>query len=170
MKALVGAFNQEKALVGAFSVIVKTGCGSDGALHSTSPGSHQVSRKYCVQSPSICAKLVPGRCLVFICVTDNCSDCQQRITIRGAPTQHFTISTLAPRHVWANITSHRSLSTRQILPSPAIIGASNISRSSLPFVSIHVPSLESTSGPAAVTLSTQYLLIYMISTHTHACI
>ena len=36
MKALVGAFNQEKALVGAFSVIVKTGCGTDGSLHSTS--------------------------------------------------------------------------------------------------------------------------------------
>ena len=35
MKALVGAFNQEKALVGAFSVIVKTGCGTYGALHST---------------------------------------------------------------------------------------------------------------------------------------
>ena len=35
MKALVGAFNQEKALVGAFSVIMKTGCGTDGALHST---------------------------------------------------------------------------------------------------------------------------------------
>ena len=35
MKALVGAFNQEKALVGAFSVIVKTGCGTDGALHRT---------------------------------------------------------------------------------------------------------------------------------------
>ena len=36
MKALVGAFNQEKTLVGAFSVIVKTDCGTDGALHSTS--------------------------------------------------------------------------------------------------------------------------------------
>ena len=35
MKTLVGAFNQEKALVGAFSAIVKTGCGTDGALHST---------------------------------------------------------------------------------------------------------------------------------------
>ena len=35
MKALVGAFNQEKAPVGAFSVIVKTGCETDGALHST---------------------------------------------------------------------------------------------------------------------------------------
>ena len=36
MKALVGAFNQEKALVGAFSVIVKTGCGTDGPFYSTS--------------------------------------------------------------------------------------------------------------------------------------
>ena len=32
MKSLVGAFNQEKALVGASSVIVKTSCGTDGAL------------------------------------------------------------------------------------------------------------------------------------------
>ena len=37
MKALVGTFNQEKALVGAFSVIVKTGCGTDGSFYSTSP-------------------------------------------------------------------------------------------------------------------------------------
>ena len=36
VKALVGTLNQEKALLGAFSVIVKTGCGTDGALHSTS--------------------------------------------------------------------------------------------------------------------------------------
>ena len=33
VKALVGAFNQEKALVGAFSVIVKTGCGTDGLFY-----------------------------------------------------------------------------------------------------------------------------------------
>ena len=39
MIALVGAFNQEKALVGAFSMIVKTGCETDGALHSTSADS-----------------------------------------------------------------------------------------------------------------------------------
>ena len=38
VKALVGTFNQEKALVGAFSVIVKTNCETDGALHSTSMG------------------------------------------------------------------------------------------------------------------------------------
>ena len=31
VKSLVGTFNQEKALVGAFYVIVKTGCGTDGS-------------------------------------------------------------------------------------------------------------------------------------------
>ena len=35
MKALVGTFNQEKALVGTFSVIVKTSCGTDGSFYST---------------------------------------------------------------------------------------------------------------------------------------
>ena len=35
MKALVGTFNQEKALVGAFSVIVKTGRGTDGSICGT---------------------------------------------------------------------------------------------------------------------------------------
>ena len=34
VKVLGGAFNQEKALVGAFSVIVKTDCETNG--HSTS--------------------------------------------------------------------------------------------------------------------------------------
>ena len=34
-KLVVGAFNQEKALVGAFSVIVKTGCGTDRSFYST---------------------------------------------------------------------------------------------------------------------------------------
>ena len=42
VKALVGAFNQEKAPVGAFSVIVKTGCGTDGTLHSTN---HELGRR-----------------------------------------------------------------------------------------------------------------------------
>ena len=40
MKAVVAAFNQEKALVGAFYVIVKTGCETNGALHSTSLVQH----------------------------------------------------------------------------------------------------------------------------------
>ena len=35
MKALVGVFNQEKVLVGAYSEIVKSDCEFDGALHST---------------------------------------------------------------------------------------------------------------------------------------
>ena len=35
MKAVVAAFNQEKALVGAFSVIVKTSCGTDGSICGT---------------------------------------------------------------------------------------------------------------------------------------
>ena len=36
MKVVVAAFNQEKALIGAFSVIVKTGCGPDGSICGTS--------------------------------------------------------------------------------------------------------------------------------------
>ena len=43
MKALVGAFNQEKALVGAFSVIVKTGCGTDGSICGTTINCPMVS-------------------------------------------------------------------------------------------------------------------------------
>ena len=34
MKVLVGTFNQEKALVGAFSVIVKTDCETNGSFYS----------------------------------------------------------------------------------------------------------------------------------------
>ena len=48
MKALVGAFNQEKALVGAFSVIVKTGCGTDGTLNSTSDNNDMAELTYLV--------------------------------------------------------------------------------------------------------------------------
>ena len=36
VKALVGGFNQEKPLVRAFSVIVKTGYETDGSFYSTS--------------------------------------------------------------------------------------------------------------------------------------
>ena len=34
MKTLVGTFNQERALVGAFSIIVKTDCEIDGSLYT----------------------------------------------------------------------------------------------------------------------------------------
>ena len=44
MKALVGAFNQEKALVGAFSVIVKTDCETDGSLYRTIPGGERAAQ------------------------------------------------------------------------------------------------------------------------------
>ena len=46
VKALVGAFNQEKALVGAFSVIVKTGCGTDGSFYSTNLLSCSISHHF----------------------------------------------------------------------------------------------------------------------------
>ena len=36
VKVVVAAINQEKALVGAFSVIVKTVCGTDGSICGTS--------------------------------------------------------------------------------------------------------------------------------------
>ena len=37
MEALVGTFNQKSALVGAFSVIVKTDCVTDGSLTALTP-------------------------------------------------------------------------------------------------------------------------------------
>ena len=40
VKALVGAFNQEKALVGAFSVIAKTDCETDGSFYSINRDPH----------------------------------------------------------------------------------------------------------------------------------
>ena len=45
MKVLVGAFNQEKALVGAFSVIVKTGCGTDGSICGSNVNTWSMSGK-----------------------------------------------------------------------------------------------------------------------------
>ena len=48
MKAIVGAFNQENALVGAFFVIVKTGCGNDGSFYSTTEYSSANTRQLCL--------------------------------------------------------------------------------------------------------------------------
>ena len=39
MKVVVATFNQEKALLVVFSVIVKTDCGTDGLFYSTTPAS-----------------------------------------------------------------------------------------------------------------------------------
>ena len=40
VKAVVAAFNQEKALVGAFSVIVKTDCETDGSSAALAASYH----------------------------------------------------------------------------------------------------------------------------------
>ena len=44
MKVLVGAFNQEKTIEVAFSMIVKTGCGTDGSICGTTSFSHNICR------------------------------------------------------------------------------------------------------------------------------
>ena len=44
MKAVVAAFNQEKALVGAFSMIVKTDCETNGLFYSTTQDSSCVMK------------------------------------------------------------------------------------------------------------------------------
>ena len=46
-RVLVGAFNQEKALE-AFSVIVKTDCETDGALHSTRNNLSPLNNQCCI--------------------------------------------------------------------------------------------------------------------------
>ena len=64
MKALVGAFNQEKALVGAFSVIVKTGCGTDGSVCGTRQdrgNSVWKSDSFCTPQPSPASRPPPHR-------------------------------------------------------------------------------------------------------------
>ena len=64
MKAVVAAFNQEKALVGAFSVIVKTGCGTNGSFYSTN-----LDGNILVINVN---KLLPN-CLTFVAVNHNFS-------------------------------------------------------------------------------------------------
>ena len=59
MKALVGAFNQEKALLGAISGIVKTGCGTDGSFYSNS----SFSLHYFIISPR--HRLRTGDCVLI---------------------------------------------------------------------------------------------------------
>ena len=69
MKVLVGAFNQEEALVGAFSVIVKT----DGSVHSTNlnlvqgaqcPVTRLQSISRTGESEDTCARLYPELMLI----------------------------------------------------------------------------------------------------------
>ena len=51
VKALVGAFNKEKALVEAFSVMVKTDCETDGSFYITSVNASQPRHNECRHSP-----------------------------------------------------------------------------------------------------------------------
>ena len=64
--ALVGTFNQEKALVGAFSVIVKTDCGTDGSFYSTKYIMHSKCKDQlrieASQGCCHCYCLPPGHC------------------------------------------------------------------------------------------------------------
>ena len=53
VKALVGAFNQENALVGAFSVIVKTDCETDGSFYSTNQDQDTVCRQQMGATPTL---------------------------------------------------------------------------------------------------------------------
>ena len=57
MKALVVAFNQEKALVGAFSVLVKTDCETNGSFHSTI---YNKSERGKISTPACAAVHVQG--------------------------------------------------------------------------------------------------------------
>ena len=66
VKSLVGTFNQEKALVGAFSVIAKTNCETDDRLqHYTThsggvPSRLNCSNSTCTRSPAQGHKRVRG--------------------------------------------------------------------------------------------------------------
>ena len=73
MKALVGASNHEKALVGAFSVIVKTGCGTDGSICGTIYDNITAGRlcEKCDGKCVICDSYVRPCTLVRIC--DECN-------------------------------------------------------------------------------------------------
>ena len=66
MKAVVAAFNQEKALVGAFSVIVETGCGTDGSFYSTSLRVSVVSRVGRVVDTVGTMTVITGQCAMVI--------------------------------------------------------------------------------------------------------
>ena len=56
MKALVGAFVQEKALVGAFSVIVKTNCETNGSYAALSTLPHLECQLSLVKLVFLCVK------------------------------------------------------------------------------------------------------------------
>ena len=71
MKALVGAFNQEKALVGAFSVIVKTDCGTTDYTNyniTAYNAGHQPPQLLIHSAPGFAAPRQDNNYLVFVAV------------------------------------------------------------------------------------------------------
>ena len=59
----VGAFNQEKALVGAFSVIVKTNCETDESFYSTKHHCRQLHHGHghlVPRLPAVALRHLPG--------------------------------------------------------------------------------------------------------------
>ena len=74
VKAVVAAFNQEKALVKAFSVIVKTDCETDGSFYSTNENSRHccpAEKTYLQCSRSKLTPLpTPSNCLALVSKTE----------------------------------------------------------------------------------------------------
>ena len=73
MKALVGAFNQKKALVGAFSMIVKTGFGTDGSICGTTSkyvNCKHLSTKVLFLNPNFC---------FFHCLIERSGECKLKL-------------------------------------------------------------------------------------------
>ena len=123
MNALVGTFKQEKALVGAFSVIVKTGCGTDrssAALILTFPvqtaGSRQPHVKTAIMTADglRCESNYPlpdpstrcGYTLFMFILTANCNFIQCRIIAR----QWFILSGCSIGYMHMNMRLFRNVS------------------------------------------------------------
>ena len=99
MKVLVGAFNKEKAVVGAFTVNVKTGCETDGWSASLVciPGHQDAwvgAGPSCVSSPHVQAPHQPHG----IGTEDRNIEPIHTITIWG-PFEIIVISTLTRRTI-----------------------------------------------------------------------
>ena len=81
----VGALNQEKALLGAllgaFSVIVKTNCATDGSFHSTSHGVLEWSHSNCTETTAAATTVTdcPLHCSVMLaqCCMMPCMNAEQ---------------------------------------------------------------------------------------------
>ena len=86
-RLLVGTFNQEKALVGAFSVIGKTDCETDGALHST----------------SVHMSTVHWRCKVTVCLVSLCPGWSQFANSTNYISNKF--GSAQPRYLITNTTT-----------------------------------------------------------------